>query len=234
MVLARRLNSDAESRKSSSPSSKAATSLNTSPDSPAIPLAFMSPGSTSSTASRSSPGSLTYLRPLSSSQSVSKPVFIPQAKGLPSDCCLHTVLAILTLVTGWVLLLFSRLSYFHRAVRRFIADYGEYCHLRMCAGGSCLISPFLPGMPIAVIGASGVAYWGRFHKVRTFFRCLPLELDNILTLGCFTRPSTSRRLVSPSSTRSSRRTAARGLCLFGSLRASTSASPCPLASSSLS
>jgi hypothetical protein len=64
--------------------------------------------------------------------------------GLPTPSIyLSILLAILTLVVGHVLTIVSTLPYFHRHVRRFIADYG---------------------MPIAVIACSGLAYWGRFHE----------------------------------------------------------------------
>ena len=64
--------------------------------------------------------------------------------GLPTPSVyLSILLAVLTLVVGHLLTIVSTLPYFHRHVRRFIADYG---------------------MPIAVIACSGLAYWGRFHE----------------------------------------------------------------------
>ncbi|CED82769.1 anion exchanging protein [Phaffia rhodozyma] len=59
-----------------------------------------------------------------------------------SSSFLSIILAILTLVVGHVFNLVSTQPYFHRHVRRFIADYG---------------------MPISVVACSGLAYWGRFH-----------------------------------------------------------------------
>lgn len=55
---------------------------------------------------------------------------------------LGIILAILTLCVGHALTILSLQPYFHRHIRRFIADYG---------------------MPISVIACSGLAYWGRFH-----------------------------------------------------------------------
>lgn len=59
-----------------------------------------------------------------------------------SSAFLSIILALLTLTLGHSLTLLSKQPYFHRHVRRFIADYG---------------------MPLAVIACSGLAYWGRFH-----------------------------------------------------------------------
>lgn len=53
------------------------------------------------------------------------------------------ILALLMLVTSYVLRTLSQSSYFHRHVRRFFADYG---------------------MPIALIASSAMAYWGRFNS----------------------------------------------------------------------
>ncbi|KAJ9128344.1 hypothetical protein QFC24_000637 [Naganishia onofrii] len=52
-------------------------------------------------------------------------------------------LALVTLVTPHLFNLFFRSSFSHRHVRRFAADYG---------------------MPITIIAASGLAYWGRFDR----------------------------------------------------------------------
>ena len=45
------------------------------------------------------------------------------------------------LVTSFLFQALSNTDYFHRIIRRFLADYG---------------------MPISLIAASGMAYWGRF------------------------------------------------------------------------
>ena len=52
------------------------------------------------------------------------------------------ILALLMLVTAFLFKSLSQTPYFHRHVRRFCADYG---------------------MPISLIAASGMAYWGRFN-----------------------------------------------------------------------
>ena len=52
------------------------------------------------------------------------------------------ILALLMLVTAFLFQFLSRTPYFHRYVRRFLADYG---------------------MPISLVAASAMAYWGRFH-----------------------------------------------------------------------
>lgn len=51
------------------------------------------------------------------------------------------ILALLMLVTSFLFQALSKADYFHRIIRRFLADYG---------------------MPISLIAASGMAYWGRF------------------------------------------------------------------------
>lgn len=51
------------------------------------------------------------------------------------------ILALLMLVTSFLFQALSKASYFHRIARCFFADYG---------------------MPISLIAASGMAYWGRF------------------------------------------------------------------------
>lgn len=52
------------------------------------------------------------------------------------------IVAILMLVTAFLFDSLSRTSYFHRHIRRFLADYG---------------------MPISLVASSGMAYWGRFN-----------------------------------------------------------------------
>jgi len=52
------------------------------------------------------------------------------------------ILALLMLVTSFLFRSLSQSAYFHRHVRRFLADYG---------------------MPIALVASSGMAYWGRFN-----------------------------------------------------------------------
>ncbi|OCH91093.1 hypothetical protein OBBRIDRAFT_729449 [Obba rivulosa] len=53
------------------------------------------------------------------------------------------ILALLMLMTSFLFRGLSRSSYFHRHVRRFFADYG---------------------MPISLVAASAMAYWGRFNS----------------------------------------------------------------------
>lgn len=53
------------------------------------------------------------------------------------------ILALIMLVTSFLFRSLSQSAYFHRHVRRFLADYG---------------------MPIALVAASGMAYWGRFNS----------------------------------------------------------------------
>jgi hypothetical protein len=60
-----------------------------------------------------------------------------------SDLSTTFSLALVTLVTPHLFNLFFRSSFSHRHVRRFAADYG---------------------MPITIIAASGLAYWGRFDR----------------------------------------------------------------------
>ncbi|CCL99466.1 uncharacterized protein FIBRA_01484 [Fibroporia radiculosa] len=55
------------------------------------------------------------------------------------------ILALLMLVTSFLFRSLSKSAYFHRHVRRFFADYG---------------------MPISLVAASGMAYWGRFDSAR--------------------------------------------------------------------
>lgn len=52
------------------------------------------------------------------------------------------ILAILMLVTAFLFRFLSQTPYFHRHVRRFLADYG---------------------MPISLVASSAMAYWGRFN-----------------------------------------------------------------------
>lgn len=55
------------------------------------------------------------------------------------------VLALLMLVTSFLFRSLSQSAYFHRHVRRFLADYG---------------------MPIALVASSAMAYWGRFDAAK--------------------------------------------------------------------
>ncbi|PCH40371.1 hypothetical protein WOLCODRAFT_136829 [Wolfiporia cocos MD-104 SS10] len=55
------------------------------------------------------------------------------------------ILALLMLVTSFLFRTLSQSAYFHRHVRRFFADYG---------------------MPISLVAASGMAYWGRFDAAK--------------------------------------------------------------------
>ena len=52
------------------------------------------------------------------------------------------ILALLMLVTSFLFQSLSRQSFFHRHVRRFLADYG---------------------MPLSLMASSAMAYWGRFN-----------------------------------------------------------------------
>ncbi|KAH0835696.1 HCO3 transporter family-domain-containing protein [Lanmaoa asiatica] len=56
------------------------------------------------------------------------------------------ILALLMLVTPFLFQALSKTAYFHRIVRRFFADYG---------------------MPLSLIAASGMAYWGHFDTAHT-------------------------------------------------------------------
>jgi boron transporter len=53
------------------------------------------------------------------------------------------ILALLMLVTSFLFRSLSHTNFFHRLVRRFLADYG---------------------MPISLIASSAMAYWGRFNS----------------------------------------------------------------------
>ncbi|KAF9534529.1 HCO3 transporter family-domain-containing protein [Crepidotus variabilis] len=52
------------------------------------------------------------------------------------------ILALLMVILSSIFHVFSQTTYFHRHIRRFLADYG---------------------MPISLIATSGMAYWGRLH-----------------------------------------------------------------------
>ena len=60
----------------------------------------------------------------------------------PLGAFVSIILALLMLVTSFLFQSLSRTSFFHRHVRRFLADYG---------------------MPMSLIAASAMAYWGRFN-----------------------------------------------------------------------
>ncbi|KAF9485882.1 hypothetical protein BDN70DRAFT_870804 [Pholiota conissans] len=60
----------------------------------------------------------------------------------PEGVLVSIILALLMLVTSFLFNSLSQTPYFHRHVRRFFADYG---------------------MPISLIAASAMAYWGRFN-----------------------------------------------------------------------
>lgn len=62
------------------------------------------------------------------------------------------IVAILMLVTSFLFQSLSQKTFFHRHVRRFLADYG---------------------MPISLIAASGMAYWGRFNAANA--QTLPIS-----------------------------------------------------------
>ncbi|CAA7261455.1 unnamed protein product [Cyclocybe aegerita] len=66
------------------------------------------------------------------------PVDSPGAQGV----LVSIILAILMLVTAFLFESMAQTPYFHRHVRRLLADYG---------------------MPISLVAASGMAYWGRFN-----------------------------------------------------------------------
>lgn len=59
-----------------------------------------------------------------------------------SSAFVSIILAILMLVTSFLFQSLSQKPFFHRQVRRFLADYG---------------------MPISLVACSGMAYWGRFN-----------------------------------------------------------------------
>ncbi|KAL1704629.1 bicarbonate transporter [Schizophyllum commune] len=62
------------------------------------------------------------------------------------------IVALLMLVTAFLFQSLSQKTFFHRHVRRFLADYG---------------------MPISLIASSGVAYWGRFNAANA--QTLPIS-----------------------------------------------------------
>lgn len=66
--------------------------------------------------------------------------FVPSNN--PEGVLVSIILALLMLATSFLFNSLSRTPYFHRQVRRFFADYG---------------------MPISLVAASGMAYWGRFN-----------------------------------------------------------------------
>jgi hypothetical protein len=65
------------------------------------------------------------------------------APGETAGSLVTIILALLMLVTAFVLQGLSKTDVFHRHVRRLLVDYG---------------------MPIALIGSSAMAYWGRFNQ----------------------------------------------------------------------
>ena len=67
--------------------------------------------------------------------------FVPTDSPGAQGVLVSIILAILMLVTSFLFQSLSRTPYFHRHARRFFADYG---------------------MPISLIAASAMAYWGRF------------------------------------------------------------------------
>lgn len=60
----------------------------------------------------------------------------------PQGAFVSIILALLMLVTSFLFQSLSQKSFFHRRVRRFLADYG---------------------MPLSLIATSAMAYWRRFH-----------------------------------------------------------------------
>ncbi|KAL1753886.1 HCO3 transporter family-domain-containing protein [Schizophyllum commune] len=62
------------------------------------------------------------------------------------------IVALLMLVTAFLFQSLSQKTFFHRHVRRFLADYG---------------------MPISLVASSGVAYWGRFNAANA--QTLPIS-----------------------------------------------------------
>lgn len=74
----------------------------------------------------------------------------------PESYLTSIILALLMLTASFLFQALSRTSLFHRHVRRFFADYG---------------------MPISLVAASGMAYWGRFNRANP---------ETLLTGGAFT------------------------------------------------
>ncbi|THH21570.1 hypothetical protein EW146_g43 [Bondarzewia mesenterica] len=66
----------------------------------------------------------------------------PSAESTETGALVSIILALLMLITSFLFRIFANSTLFHRQVRRFAADYG---------------------MPISLIAASGMAYWGRFN-----------------------------------------------------------------------
>ncbi|KAF9013359.1 HCO3 transporter family-domain-containing protein [Cyathus striatus] len=68
--------------------------------------------------------------------------FVPAGSPEAQGTLVSIILALLMLVTSFLLQSLSQTTYFHRHVRRFFADYG---------------------MPISLVAVSAMAYWGRFN-----------------------------------------------------------------------
>lgn len=68
-------------------------------------------------------------------------VITRQLSNTGDDAFVAIILALVMLVTSFLFHALSKTAYFHRIIRRFFADYG---------------------MPLSLIAASGMAYWGRF------------------------------------------------------------------------
>jgi hypothetical protein len=68
-------------------------------------------------------------------------VIIRQFNGDFDGALVGVILALLMLVTSFFFQRYSETVLFHRHIRRFLSDYG---------------------MPISLVAASGMAYWGRF------------------------------------------------------------------------
>ncbi|KAF8158230.1 HCO3 transporter family-domain-containing protein [Crassisporium funariophilum] len=68
--------------------------------------------------------------------------FVPSGSPGEQGYLVSIILALLMLVTAFLFQSLAETPYFHRHVRRFLADYG---------------------MPIALVAASAMAYWGRFN-----------------------------------------------------------------------
>ena len=72
--------------------------------------------------------------------------FVPSDSPEAQGVLVSIILALLMLVTSFLFQSLSQTPYFHRHVRRFLADYG---------------------MPISLVAASAMAYWGRFNATNT-------------------------------------------------------------------
>ncbi|TFK40712.1 HCO3 transporter family-domain-containing protein [Crucibulum laeve] len=68
--------------------------------------------------------------------------FVPPDSPGAQGTLVSIILALLMLITSFLFQSLSQTTYFHRHVRRFLADYG---------------------MPISLIATSAMAYWGRFN-----------------------------------------------------------------------